>query len=192
MAKKSSDGVVEKDVQPLICSFCGKEGGDKRKLISGIGGVHICNQCAAVCDAELNDQPDEVFGDVSGTFNELADLLQTLTSELTVLTYKSIDDDDCIRLAEEMLPLNFQSLAMYESVKEVFRKKGWKDDSDIGAFWIPPFFSATKTTIGTVVWFAKDHKKKLSYLAFEKGGLEYVKNAKWLVAQNKDVFESAE
>jgi hypothetical protein len=181
MAKKSSGDSVEKAGQTLVCSFCGKERDSKRKLISGIGDVYICNQCAAVCDAELNEQSDEPGG-------RLSDVFEAMTNDITVLTYKPIDDDDYIRFADEILPLSFQSAVTLESVKEAFKRKGWKDETEVGAFWLPPFFSEKKTSVGTIVWFAQD-KKGLSYLGFEAGGLEYVKNAKWLVAQNKAAFE---
>ncbi|WP_184521177.1 ClpX C4-type zinc finger protein [Muricoccus pecuniae] len=34
----------------LHCSFCGKSEAEIEKLAAGPGGVHICNECVAVCD----------------------------------------------------------------------------------------------------------------------------------------------
>jgi ATP-dependent Clp protease ATP-binding subunit ClpX len=33
----------------LHCSFCGKSEDQVQKLAAGPGGVHICNECVAVC-----------------------------------------------------------------------------------------------------------------------------------------------
>jgi ATP-dependent Clp protease ATP-binding subunit ClpX len=34
----------------LHCSFCGKSEDEIQKLAAGPGGVHICNECVAVCE----------------------------------------------------------------------------------------------------------------------------------------------
>lgn len=36
-------------VKKLHCSFCGKSEDDVHKLAAGPGGVHICDECVAVC-----------------------------------------------------------------------------------------------------------------------------------------------
>lgn len=33
----------------LHCSFCGKSEHEVEKLAAGPGGIHICNECVAVC-----------------------------------------------------------------------------------------------------------------------------------------------
>jgi hypothetical protein len=34
----------------LHCSFCGKSEAEIEKLAAGPGGIHICNECLAVCE----------------------------------------------------------------------------------------------------------------------------------------------
>ncbi len=38
------------------CSFCGKDNNDVRRMISGPGGVHICNECVRLCRTIIVDQ----------------------------------------------------------------------------------------------------------------------------------------
>jgi ClpX C4-type zinc finger len=37
----------------LHCSFCGKSEDEVEKLAAGPGGVHICNECVAVCQVVM-------------------------------------------------------------------------------------------------------------------------------------------
>ncbi|MSP40175.1 MAG: hypothetical protein EXR70_16935 [Deltaproteobacteria bacterium] len=46
----------------LVCSFCGKDQNEVRKLIAG-HSVHICNECVDMCDEILSK---ETSGDVDG------------------------------------------------------------------------------------------------------------------------------
>lgn len=49
---------MPKPLEPLKCSFCGKNQQDISKLIAG-PGVYICNECIVLCVQVL--QEDEVF-----------------------------------------------------------------------------------------------------------------------------------
>jgi hypothetical protein len=37
----------------LHCSFCGKSENEIEKLAAGPGGIHICNECVAVCQVVM-------------------------------------------------------------------------------------------------------------------------------------------
>jgi len=57
----------------LICTFCGKT--DLEVLITGPGGVHICNECVDLCNQIIHDHRirktrdtiNRVFGELWGT-----------------------------------------------------------------------------------------------------------------------------
>ena len=38
------------------CSFCGKERRQVKRLIAGPNGVHICNECVALCNQIIAEQ----------------------------------------------------------------------------------------------------------------------------------------
>jgi ATP-dependent protease Clp ATPase subunit len=38
----------------LHCSFCGKSEDEIEKLAAGPGGIHICNECVAVCQVIMH------------------------------------------------------------------------------------------------------------------------------------------
>lgn len=38
----------------LHCSFCGKAAADVQKLAAGPGGIHICDECVAVCQVIMH------------------------------------------------------------------------------------------------------------------------------------------
>ena len=42
--------------QRLVCSFCGKTREQVRRLIAGPNGVHICDECVALCNRVLADE----------------------------------------------------------------------------------------------------------------------------------------
>ena len=42
---------------PLHCSFCLKSQHDVKKLIAGPGFIFICDECVALCDAIIAEQP---------------------------------------------------------------------------------------------------------------------------------------
>ena len=52
------------------CSFCGKEAKDVRKLIAGPDGVHICDECVALCkeiieeDAQVSSTGEQIVRDM--------------------------------------------------------------------------------------------------------------------------------
>lgn len=48
-----------KEEEKLICSFCGKDQDDVKKLVSG-KGVYICDECIEICSNILNDTAVEV------------------------------------------------------------------------------------------------------------------------------------
>jgi hypothetical protein len=40
----------------LRCSFCGKSENEIRKLAAGPGGIHICDECVAVCQVIMDGE----------------------------------------------------------------------------------------------------------------------------------------
>ena len=50
-----------KNNSPRRCSFCGKPGGQVRKLIAGPMGVYICDECVELCDEILMDSEPAGF-----------------------------------------------------------------------------------------------------------------------------------
>src|SRR5579862_7097061 len=40
----------------LHCSFCGKSDDEVQKLAAGPGGIHICDECVAVCQAIMQGE----------------------------------------------------------------------------------------------------------------------------------------
>lgn len=40
----------------LHCSFCGKSEDEVQKLAAGPGGIHICNECVAVCQTIMEGE----------------------------------------------------------------------------------------------------------------------------------------
>jgi len=40
----------------LHCSFCGKSEDEIKKLAAGPGGIHICNECVAICQAIMQGE----------------------------------------------------------------------------------------------------------------------------------------
>ncbi|HET6738600.1 MAG TPA: ClpX C4-type zinc finger protein [Kribbella sp.] len=59
----------------LRCSFCGKLADEVQQLIAG-PGVFICNECVALCERVINDQPLPSFPPLDGKTDEelLADM----------------------------------------------------------------------------------------------------------------------
>ncbi len=47
---------MPKLAQRLVCSFCGKTKEQVRRLIAGPNGVHICDQCVALCNQLLAEE----------------------------------------------------------------------------------------------------------------------------------------
>jgi ATP-dependent Clp protease ATP-binding subunit ClpX len=41
----------------LTCSFCAKSEREIQKLAAGPGGLHICNECVAVCQLVMHGEP---------------------------------------------------------------------------------------------------------------------------------------
>ena len=50
MARKSSGGLY-------LCSFCGKNADQVRRLIAGPNGVFICDECVRLCNEILAEEP---------------------------------------------------------------------------------------------------------------------------------------
>jgi len=44
----------------LHCSFCGKSENEVKKLAAGPGGIHICNECVAVCQTIMQGESEGV------------------------------------------------------------------------------------------------------------------------------------
>jgi ATP-dependent Clp protease ATP-binding subunit ClpX len=51
MARKSERRVY-------LCSFCGKNQEQVRRLIAGPNGVHICDECVRLCNEILAEEPE--------------------------------------------------------------------------------------------------------------------------------------
>ncbi len=58
---------MERDTR---CSFCGKREGEVAKLISGVGGAYICNECVEAC-TEMLDFPLEGMAYEADAFSEI-------------------------------------------------------------------------------------------------------------------------
>ncbi|MBQ6411095.1 MAG: ATP-dependent Clp protease ATP-binding subunit ClpX, partial [Atopobiaceae bacterium] len=43
----------------IRCSFCGKTRDQVSKLIQGMGGVYICDECVAMCNSILDGEFDK-------------------------------------------------------------------------------------------------------------------------------------
>jgi hypothetical protein len=54
---KNELGMAESD--PFHCSFCLKSQHEVKKLIAGPGGIFICDECVALCDAIVAERPPE-------------------------------------------------------------------------------------------------------------------------------------
>lgn len=52
------------------CSFCGKQEGEVAKLISGVGGAYICNECVEAC-TEMLDFPIDGVPYEQDSFSEI-------------------------------------------------------------------------------------------------------------------------
>lgn len=102
MAGKNSD-------EKIKCSFCGKPQGMVRKLISGPGGVFICDECIEIC----SDIIMEEFDDVNAT-DEIADDIEI--NLLKPMEIKEFLDDYVIGQEEAKKVL---SVAVYNHYKRV-------------------------------------------------------------------------
>lgn len=58
---------MERDTR---CSFCGKREGEVAKLISGVGGAYICNECVEAC-TEMLDFPIDGMAYEEDNFSEV-------------------------------------------------------------------------------------------------------------------------
>jgi hypothetical protein len=53
-----------------------------------------------------------------------------------------------------------------EEVKQLFLKKGWEGDGEIGLIWLPPFVDiGIEDTHGTYIWHVKQGNNGMSWLA---------------------------
>ena len=57
-AKVARSSVAGRPTNLYICSFCGKNHAEVRKLIAG-PGVNICNNCVTICKNLLDKEPKE-------------------------------------------------------------------------------------------------------------------------------------
>lgn len=67
----------------LHCSFCGKSEADVEKLAAGPGGIHICNECVAVCEVIMQGQgaaPSRTFDPKTWPKERLLALLAPLNA----------------------------------------------------------------------------------------------------------------
>jgi ATP-dependent Clp protease ATP-binding subunit ClpX len=49
----------KKDGDLCVCSFCGKNQKQVRKLIAGPGGVYICDECIDICNEIMSEEFDD-------------------------------------------------------------------------------------------------------------------------------------
>ena len=56
----------DRDVRTARCSFCGKRYDQVLHMIAGPNGVHICNECVALCVGILDEQPDRLATEITG------------------------------------------------------------------------------------------------------------------------------
>lgn len=51
----------KKDDEICVCSFCGKNQKQVRKLVAGPGNVYICDECIDICNEIINDEFEDEF-----------------------------------------------------------------------------------------------------------------------------------
>lgn len=51
----------KKDDEICVCSFCGKNQKQVKKLVAGPGNVFICDECIDICNEIINDEFDDEF-----------------------------------------------------------------------------------------------------------------------------------
>ncbi|MBQ9593084.1 MAG: ATP-dependent Clp protease ATP-binding subunit ClpX, partial [Lachnospiraceae bacterium] len=44
----------------ICCSFCGKPQNKARKLISGPGGIYICDECVYLCEEIIDEETEDL------------------------------------------------------------------------------------------------------------------------------------
>jgi ATP-dependent Clp protease ATP-binding subunit ClpX len=44
------------------CSFCGKAQEQVRRLVAGLGGVYICNECIMLCAEIITEEQEQALG----------------------------------------------------------------------------------------------------------------------------------
>jgi hypothetical protein len=67
----------------LHCSFCGKSEDEVRKLAAGPGGIHICDECVAVCQVIMageGEGPSRAFDPQTWPKERLLALLAPLSA----------------------------------------------------------------------------------------------------------------
>jgi len=70
-------------LRKLHCSFCGKSALEIDKLVAGPGGIHICNECVAVCAVIMSGEGpglDRSFDPKTWPKERLLDLLGPLNA----------------------------------------------------------------------------------------------------------------
>jgi ATP-dependent protease Clp ATPase subunit len=48
--------MISQMTRKLHCSFCGKSEAEVQKLVAGPGGIYICDECVAVCQALMQGE----------------------------------------------------------------------------------------------------------------------------------------
>jgi hypothetical protein len=82
----------------LCCSFCTKDKSEVAKLIAG-PGVYICNECVALCDLILAEEPAPAFG----SWNERPDdeMLVSLTRVQSVVSQADAAVHDTVAILRD-------------------------------------------------------------------------------------------
>ena len=62
--KKDEDSLPGKQDSTLLCTFCGKNQNEVKKLIAG-PGVNICGQCVDVCNKVLDGSPPSKLPEIA-------------------------------------------------------------------------------------------------------------------------------
>jgi len=59
LKSKNESKKGKEKTESLYCSFCGKEKGEVKKLISGPSDVFICNECVELCTEIIEEKEEE-------------------------------------------------------------------------------------------------------------------------------------
>lgn len=79
-----SDKLSAED-KALHCSFCNKTQAEVSKLISGPGGVYICNECISLCNEMILDEKQEqITADLLGTTLPTPKEIKTFLDEYVI------------------------------------------------------------------------------------------------------------
>ena len=109
-------------MKKLHCSFCGKSEAEVQKLVAGPGGIHICDECVAVCQALMQGESAGIgraFDPKTWPQDRLLALLTPLNA--TVEAYR-----DHLQTVVETLRVQNVSWAIIAKKLGVSRQTAWE------------------------------------------------------------------